>query len=562
LANKVQKEVLWAENNEVSWLLSQIVGHKYDSLLKKTNWPDTKKASDISTRFITQKAIKTFIESFNKWMVSDIRTNVHNAWRYNEHTSQVNMDFIPYLVTLIDWIVDKTIIDWDKKITKKIDDLVINWLSRKIAIPVEIDKPALKTYTWTWYNYNWNCINIDRNYLNWVYSADIKTAKDCSIYRGSTFNSWTLVRATRWLDLNLTQKDLNKLRWLWASNCLSVISDWKWWKKLNPADFKWVWWWESPLNMDINSTITGIMKLNYSSPKKAIEPLYDIAWAKKSNLVSLNPSPLNCFDNNLLSYERRWWDLDNWYLWEGFWYTCWLKYRLWDKNIWYWSNKWSCKYDNEKNKNNFSQRFEKFYKNNLPNSLKTIKKCWDTVNIYSKSGDYYTIKRYNTIEWLSWLWTTKSCILWDWIDTYKFKLIPSYIIHKSPTSEELYKEIINYPEFFRLSFINKKDLTLSWIKKSLDDFLEKKDKEINNIISTENPDTLNWIDKKLYNILKTNSNQKKVDVKIWNETKEVDIYDLIVFSIFWNNLKSVSAKYKFIIQNIILYCLKINKNMK
>lgn len=591
LANKVQKEVLWAENNEVSWLLSQIVGHKYDSLLKKTNWPDTKKASDISTRFITQKAIKTFIESFNKWMVSDIRTNVHNAWRYNEHTSQVNMDFIPYLVTLIDWIVDKTIIDWDKKITKKIDDLVINWLSRKIAIPVEIDKPALKTYTWTWYNYNWNCINIDRNYLNWVYSADIKTAKDCSIYRGSTFNSWTLVRATRWLDLNLTQKDLNKLRWLWASNCLSVISDWKWWKKLNPADFKWVWWWESPLNMDINSTITGIMKLNYSSPKKAIEPLYDIAWAKKSNLVSLNPSPLNCFDNNLLSYERRWWDLDNWYLWEGFWYTCWLKYRLWDKNIWYWSNKWSCKYDNEKNKNNFSQRFEKFYKNNLPNSLKTIKKCWDTVNIYSKSGDYYTIKRYNTIEWLSWLWTTKSCILWDWIDTYKFKLIPSYIIHKSPTSEELYKEIkslsvpnlpvdknryidfidakwnyekINYPEFFRLSFINKKDLTLSWIKKSLDDFLEKKDKEINNIISTENPDTLNWIDKKLYNILKTNSkypswinlkdylkNQKKVDVKIWNETKEVDIYDLIVFSIFWNNLKSVSAKYKFIIQNYL-----------
>jgi hypothetical protein len=65
-----------------------------------------------------------------------------------------------------------------------------------------------------------------------------------------------------------------------------------------------------------------------------------------------NPSPLDCFDNNLLSDTRKEWS--NWSLNNGS--TCETIFKT--KSI-----GWSCTYDNLAYKNNFNIRFEDFYKN-------------------------------------------------------------------------------------------------------------------------------------------------------------------------------------------------------
>ncbi len=595
LAKKIQDKVLWAQNEEFDEVLSKIKNDKIKDLFKKWNWPDTSNAPWISTRYIINKAIKRFIEIFNKGTISDFRTNVHNAWRYNEKWDQVNVDMIPYFISILDDVSAKVILDVDKKLTDKIDDLVINWLSRNIAIPVKIERSVIKTHFWTWYNYSWDCFNVDKNYLNWVYAENIKTAKDCSIYRWSNFDSWNLVVASRWLDLKLVKSDITRLTWktlwnLWNKSyaCLSTISDWKWWKILDPANFKWYWGWFSPLNINQNTSKDWILKLSYSFVKKSITPLFDVKWAKKvTNWKS--PSVLDCFDNNLLSYERRSWNLDNYYFWWTYDYNCKLNFRLWDLN-----NGWSCKYDNEKYKNNFSSRFENYFKQNNNIKIDDIKKCWtDYFDVHKKVWNHYIISRYYTIYNNLLGVNNKSCKQWNLIDKTTFKIIPSYVIHKSPTSSELFSEIktistpnlpidkiryidfiwakwdhekIVYPEFFKLKQENKKKLTIKSISEQVDKILDEKSKEINNIIKLEDPSKLIWVDKEIYNILSTNHSEvysKNIDlkkylkslpsktIKIAWENKTMNYYDFIVFSIYWNNLKSISAKYKFIIENYL-----------
>jgi hypothetical protein len=41
------------------------------------------------------------------------------------------------------------------------------------------------------------------------------------------------------------------------------------------------------------------------------------------------------------------------------------------------------------------------------------------------------------------------------------------------------------------------------------------------------------------------------DVTIDGEVKSVSYYDFLVFSIYWNGLSNVSAKYKFIFENYL-----------
>ena len=562
LANKIQNEVLEAQNEEFDKLLSKINNDKISKLFKNSTWIDTSSTSTISTRYITEKIVKRFIEIFNKGTLSDFRTDVHNAWRYNEKNTIVNADLIPYLISVLDEVSDKVILDVDRQVSNKIDDFVINWLSRKIAIPVKIISKAKKEHTWTGYHYSWDCKQVYTNFLYWKKINDIKSAKDCSIYRWSTYNSWILVRASRGLNLNNATDDINKLKNT-NTQCLSVISDWNWWKIINPLNFKWYWWWNTPLNLDKNSMKTGIFKLWITNSKQAIEPLFDINWSKKDENWT-EYSPLDCFNNNLLLDEKREWMLDPLYIWDGSSYVCYNSYKLWNPNIWTITHtNWSCKHDNTIWKYDFPYRFEDYYKK-YP-------------HIDKEDGDFLTI--HNVI----------------------FKKIPSYIIHKSPTSKELYSEIkntvtpdlpidkvryidfisarwnykkIEYPEFFKFINSDSNNVNLLNIWKKFDYILKTKSNEINNIIKSESPNSLTWYDKNLYKILYWNknypskidlnsfiNNQPDKEITIWGVKKKVNYKDLVVFSTYWNNLKTVSAKYKFIIDNY-LSDQSLNKNYK
>jgi hypothetical protein len=42
-----------------------------------------------------------------------------------------------------------------------------------------------------------------------------------------------------------------------------------------------------------------------------------------------------------------------------------------------------------------------------------------------------------------------------------------------------------------------------------------------------------------------------VEIADFLDTKEVNFYDFLVFSIYWNNLKSVPAKYKFVMEQYL-----------
>jgi len=577
LADNIQNEVLQAENQEFDELLKNINNDKINDLFKKSSWIDTDSSSSISTRYIAQNTVKRFIEVFNNGTLSDFRTDVHNAWRYNEKTSTVNVDMVPYLISVLDEVSDKVILDSDKQISNKIDDYVKNWLSRNIAVPVKIELPAYRNY-WTWYLYTWSCDSIYTNYLNWFnVNTQIKEAKDCSIYRGSKYNSWILVKASRWLDVNLVNSDVNILKSIWI-DCLSTSNN-----KINQSNFR-IWWWNTPLNIDTDS---WILKLWTTNDNQSIVPLFNIKWSKK-DVNWNNPSPLDCFKNNLLLDEERGWYRDFWFLWDAFAYNCEYRYKLWDKNIWRitWTN-WYCNHDNLVWKKDFSYRFEDYYKKYPPISIDEIEDCWvETINEHAQSWNFYIITRYKTeLDDLG-----ISCKKSDMIDRVTFKIIPSEIEHKSPESDELYSEItttitpdlpidkvryidfistkwnykkINYPEIFQLSSSNPDNVNLTNISDDLENILTEKTDEINNILSSENPNSLSWYDKELYEILKKANypsaidlnwfiaNQPDKEITIWGVKKTVNYKDLVVFSTYWNNLKTVSAKYKFIIDNYL-----------
>ncbi len=581
LADKVKEDVLWAQNKELDELIKNINDDKLNDILKNENWLNLDNVPAISTRFVTQNSIKRFIEIFNKGSLSDFRTNVHNAGRYNEKNSIVNVDLIPYLVSVLDEVSDKAILDLNKQLENKIDSIVKEWLSRNIAIPIKLIEPSYKTYTWTWYVYSWTCKRVYTNYLYWINAENINSAKDCSFYRWSNYNSWVLVKASRGLNIRLSNWDIEKLR-SQGTSCLSNK-----WNSIDPINFRWFWWWYSPLNLDIESTKTGELKLNTTNYKQSIVPLFDIVWAKKVGTKN-SYSPLDCFDNNLLLDENREWILN--YDWYWLWYECAYKYKLWNKDIWktFWTN-WTCKHDNTVNKANFSYRFEDYYKKYPPKKLEEIKNCWETINEHIKNWNLYTIKRYETKESLNGI--INSCIKWDLIDSVIFKIIPSYIEHKSPTADELYKQIssnvtpdlpidkiryidfisakwnykkINYPNFFSFKIDTKEELSLEKVKEEFIKKLNDYSKNLNDLVKSENPKDLTGVDESLYDILKIREYvDKEIDlnefldeqwskeIKIWNQIKNITYKDVVIFANFWNNLDNISLKYKFIIENYL-----------
>lgn len=526
LADKLAKSYLWTANSEIASTLGSL-GLNLD-LSSYSSTPDFSTAPDISTLSAITKTIKRFVEIFNESGLSDMKAFVHNAWRYNWTGSNVSVDMAPYLITQLDEISRVMVKNANNDLETEIDNLVKNWLSRNIAIPTQATTRVSNILT---------CGNTYTNILFGEQAKDITTAADCSIYRGSNANSWTLVEANRWLNVTWNaQAD--------ASRCNNQTSGW--------------WGGNSPLNLDMASMNTGLMKLWTHDLNKAITPLFDISWASKELDNSKTLSPLNCFDNNFLLSQRK----------SMVWHSgCQTTYQIpinWESRV-----NWNCSTTNQTLA--YTKNFNDLYKESVTTS----------------SGFVFWWKVYwsgNVINKCTWLSCEDGGLKID------FKKIPSYIEHKSPDALELKDQTktmtspnlpidkdryidfigakwqydkINYPYLYRLTDVSS-DLSLQWVKDVLKKYLDAKSVELNSKISSNNPWSLSGNDLSLYNLLKTwNYPSQSVDLYKVLETKPVQTIDIswekkdlsyldtLVFSLYWSKLNSVSAKYKFVFENYL-----------
>ncbi len=554
LAQKITDEVLGAQNKNLEEIIWKIDSKEIKQAFSKFNWPSLNRSTDIMSKQVIDNVSNNFIEVFNKWSISKFRTNVHNAWRYNEWTSVVNVDLIPYFVSVLDLVSSKVIKSANTDLEKQIDNLVEKSLSRKIAIPKKITTNNYHTYP-SWKNLETqssiNCSNEYINILHWKQAQKIKSAKDCSIYRWSSYNSWTLVEANRWLNIDLIEADVELCSW---------------------RDPKWYYGWASPLNFNESQLWKAIFELNQYDTNLSIRDTFDILWSKRSADKSRNPSPLDCLKNNFLTSVERTYNNNSGDP------KCVVNYALpinWTGA----AGEWNCWAYNKRA--NFSMDFVSDYKNALPWAWISLWSCsWNTIRY--ENGNIFHIKYVSSWDWE---WWANSCTPQVY-KTNSYHFIPSYIQHKSPSYEEINEQIvskitpnlpidrdryidfisslgnykkINYPYLFRISWENEKE-----IKLKLDKYLKEKSDEINSIIVSEDPSSLSWKDLEIYNILKSGPyNSNKIDllsflkdkpikeIKIDGEIKRVSYYDFLVFSMFWNNLNNISAKYKFIFENYL-----------
>lgn len=535
------KENYFGSQKDFIWDVSKIIWNGPD-VMNALSWPTTNNVPDIQTRHIIQNTTKKFLQIFNESTLWDFRKDVHNAWRYNSGSSQVNVDFIPYLLTNIDWISQAVIKNVNSDLENYIDNLVKKWLSRDIAIP--------NNFVLWWDTYT--------NFLYWNQSKNISTAVWCTIYRWSTYNSGNLVEASRWFNINLVGSDV----WL-----------------CNTAETNWYWGWYSPVNINPDIT-TGdtLWKLKSSNYKNAIVPLYDIIGALKSKDTSKNPDPRSCFDNNLiLSTENTVDDL--------WWKT--LKYQI--PINWLSASNWSCSTTNKKlwYTKDFTETYKSFPK--LGNDCIHYELNLDTENIFTISPlDCTSTTTGTDVDGNT---TTETTTKPTTDKIYNFHKINSWIEHKSPNSDELLKQTqymispnlpidkdryidfiwadniywkINYPYLFRIILDENKEFDIENAKISLKKYLDEKSVEINNVINSRNPSKLGWVDATIYGYLKTGTyptanidlynileNKPKKQVEILGSKKTLSYIDTLIFSVYWNNLNSVGWKYKFIMENYL-----------
>ena len=536
LADSITDTITSAQNDEIYDLMEKLDIENSDNY-GDNSW------TDITSRFFINELTSKFIEIFNVWQIDDFKTNVHNAWRYNWEGSEVNVDMIPYLISVLDATSDEIMKSSSNDLENIIDWLVLDGLSRKIAVPTKITFSNPNNFTFK-SDYVYNEYT---NFLFWKQGNDIEKAEECSIYRGSTADGWILVEANRGSNIKNIQADISK--------CLDKTS--------------WYWWGNSPVNLNIAKSSEWILELNSSRDvKKSIVPLFDILWAKRTEDESKVYSPLNCFDNNFLITK-----LVNYH---G---TTIGAPINWNPAILNWS------YTNRCDKENISFAFT--------NDFQSV---YNSIKYGSTHDQYWCFIDQNLYldEKLLPIWTSGTYIgTYTWClnveHNYYFKTIDSEITHKSPTSFELINEIknpvtsnlpidiIRYIDFIWIDWKYKKieypgmfDLlwdsnnSLESYDQLLDVYLDAKSLEINNYLKGNNTSLLNGDELAVYNLLKKwNYSNVEIDLKsalkdepfknidIWWEQKTISYYSFLKFSIYWNNLTNISSKYKFVIENYL-----------
>ena len=564
LAKKAIDQVIWAQNEELEGILWSIDDADIRNAFNDFSWPWLWSESAIMTKSIIDWAVNNFLEIFNKWTISDFRTNVHNAWRYSEWTSVVNVDMIPYLVSVLDVVTDNVV----KTANDELEDAIdwsCKWMMRCVAIPTKIiDRKTTKIY---------------ENFLYWKKAEEIKKIKECTIYRGSPRDWWTLVEANRTYNLNNSEKDRNRLKK--KKKCIKGVESW--------ASLEWCWWRNSPLHLTVTN---GNMTHKYPNKvkfKNAVEPLFDIWWSKKVVQDGKLPTPVfdlwlgpkkmddwgwkpvccnpkkrapifeDCMAKNFIEKEKR----------------CCLKpvkhykgdsYSLCEaQNI--------CKGQSEEQAKEEASKKNKDKVNTLneddENEEEEQKIC---VFINGKQIGDYKCKDID-IE-------------------HHFKKMPSAMEHKSPTDEELngivdalstpsipidkkrYLDWLSiWGEYLKIEYpslcnIWKWCTSSKDAKSRLEKSLNEKSDSINKKIKKYDPEKLSDEEKKEIEDLPRDEFDLKYpdanidllseikwrpDVKLqlpsWE--KVISYYDFLAFSIYWNNIWNISSKYKFVLEHYL-----------
>lgn len=531
-ANYLKEKFSWKDTDDILSMVSNID----DSIdVSQFSQDENMDLQDIQARHIIKNSIKSFVEIFSPWSIGDLRKDIYNAWRYN-FWNNVNVDFSPYIVNVLDIVNDQIIKELNDDFEKQVDDLVKNWLSRKVAILNDYEKTKEHDSTFSSYTDRWNYVN----YLYWKRWKDISYASQCGIYLWSNTNGWQLVEANRAYNIDKISTDIEVLKpYMSSSSFEDKFNDW--------SAFNWYWWWNTPLNLDKDLLEEWKYKINYSDKNWSIIPLLDIDWAVLSSWNS--NTPLFCERTNLINtYENDWDD-----------------YYIPSIDDLYNRDDWSYNIDT-----NRSWRVIDLSKN-FSENYKTISASSCDLSIINLNST--EVKK---IDWWS------NCEN-DYTYTYNYKSIPSYIIHKSPTSDEISSQVkswvaknlpidkdryidylsidgsyekINYPYLFRIDSGIK---TLDDSKSKLDSYLDDYSNTVNDKIKKYKVSDLSWQDLEIYNLLKTwnypssNFDLKKYLKNKWSknlniewETISISYYDMLIFAIYWNNLDNVSEKYSFI----------------
>lgn len=603
LATLIQDEYM-ANQNEAFPELSD---------LENMSWMEMEWSPDAQVRFVIQKLIKKFPEVINSSVVWDMQKDVYNAWRYNKSDAIVNVDMIPTIIGMMDDFAKEVILDANDDLEEKINRIVEDGLSRKIPIYVRetltvepqersdldvsyklreapyttyLSRPADYTSSkyirfssweeslywnapWTWED------KIYTNFIRWRPAAEITSADQCSLFRGTNADWWKRIIANRWYNVNKIENDVNHLK-AESNSCL-----------IN-KEVQWRYWWNTPLNLEMidlsqpqNWTNDSWNSFEWNprlwehNTRMWIIPLFDINWTVKSTWGG-TVSPYNCYTSNFTVTTKYKYSIENVYEWwdEVRWYTVNIPTNWTPKRN---TNWWNCE-------------------DPLPRPTWVTRSFFNYDNIPDVDWWCYPMEVY--IDGNMIYSETKNCPIkteWYWDGSYQyrppirtthmyFKTIPSIIKHVSPTRSELEAIIANpiiqdlpvdvdryvdfisakgdtvkikYPYLFRFENRDNEILTLETSKLLIKRYLDEKSEEINQVIRT-NYSALPWdlIYLKTWNYPEADTDLYWfLNDKWWTQiesawrTKEITYIDTLALAIYWNNLWSIESKYKFVLEN-------------
>lgn len=603
LAERVSETVLWIQNNELIDLVLN-VDPEFDIIRFQNNGSDISNAPEITTKYITDNVVNNFLEIFNGATLSEMRKNVYNAGRYNQWGSQVNIDMPPFLISTLDEITSWIIKNVNTSLEVQITNLVANGLSRKIPIQQNAN------ISWT------ESLSCSSTYTNFYYGRagqNIETARDCSIFRGST--DWgTLVEANRWFNVLNVWPDVDMCgQWMqYDTNSWRVTSG-----------LTWFWGWNSPVNLSQSPSWFSSLELWPRNLQRATRSLFDILGSKEIDDSTKIPSPLDCFQDgvSLLTYNEQYYTYS---CWDG--ETC-DGCRV-ERNI-------PLSWNNIEYYTQFTfGAWSRWIENRPVGTTSLSRYCAANNSVLTTPTSFDTLFAQNWGGWLTFGWTCliQDLRLWwnslktqrvaqqcesDWdgwstcqpcgpTTTYNFQSIPSYIVHTSPTDEEFalisqnlstpslpvdknryidfigargwnapdygYQRI-DFPQLFRVIAEDASELNFVRLAEKTKEHLDRVSNQINQVIQNADPSPLSWTQWEIYNLLKTGDypeanidlytslvNRPVETLTLGDQEKSISYFDTLVFAIYWRNLWNASSKYKFIFENYLSNQFESNTN--
>lgn len=569
----------WQESSELQKLISSNLW---------IWWLDVSAVPDALTKNIISKVTKQFFQIFNEKYIWDILKFVYNTWRYG-NTNNTRVDTIISLVSKRDNWVKRILKDSNGVLEGYIDSILKKWVARNIAIPVKVEEAKHYRYSvttwWWWGEWGWwvattVCNNTStewewystkeyksfepndyvwvlENFYNWLVGNNIKTASDCSIYRWTqrtTDNKSVMVEATK--AQNMTQAQIKADTTLLQTSPDAQTCFGQWW-----ANTMWFWWGYSIFNLSADWSWTTL-KLGPTDYRRATKPIYVKAWWLA---IWYNNSSDVQDDVNDIAWKKVQTSSVN---------SC-LKFN------WMYTNPDNLSPSKSQCNNKMSEHvapypftpytwdtFEDLYKNN---SWKVyFSTDYDAQNSYI----YLDNKLVKSHIWDNW-WCDKFIIH----SKYYYKKVLWVVEHKSPTDEEFWAQLVNmttpslpsdknryvdfmsakwneikfeYPNLYRIRILDTKNLNYDYVKLKVKEYLDSKSEEFNKILASENPNSLGWPDKEIYDSLKVDNANYPTSIDFYSLiSQDSKVLDEVVKNVLWININSTALKYKYVLENYL-----------